>query len=202
MNVWRKCLISFVLYLLVFALLVAFGVIVANSAYTDSSQAFVYDCQIDSTLQVYDGDTISDCKIFITDVDSRKAGKVWPGLWVEHGKLYVITDIRIAGIEAPERRVSRKNRDGTVRSEMSRRNERFAADQSRAALMNLLLDNRLRFQVVNPKRGKYFGRIVADCVVNGVDVGDYLLKQGHVVTYDGGTKPELDWDKLDKGLVR
>lgn len=190
----RKLLIT--LLLAIFALL-AFGFYLATGA-----EPLAYDCQIEDALQVYDGDTIKDCKVLIAPVASETEGEVWPGLVIEDCKLYVVSDLRIAGIDTPEKRTSTKKRDGTTRSFKSRANEKWAAAESQKALMQLLSSNDFKFQIVDPQLGKYAGRIVGRCVVNGIDAAQYLIERGHALPYDGGTKAELDWEKLDKGLMR
>ena len=167
-----------------------------------SNAPLAYDCRIEDALQVYDGDTIKDCKVLIAPTSSSQIGEVWPGIIIEKGKLYVVTDLRIAGIDTPEKRTSTENRDGTPRSERSRANEKWAAQESQKALMQLLSSNDFNFQIVDPILGKYAGRIVGRCIVNGVDASQYLIDRGHALPYAGGTKAELDWELLDKGLMR
>ena len=190
----RKLLIT--LLFTIFALL-AFGFYLATGA-----EPLAYDCKIEDALQVYDGDTIKDCKVLIAPVASQTDGEVWPGLVIEDCKLYVVTDLRIAGIDTPEKRTSTKKKDGTPRSERSRANEKWAAAESQKALMQLLSSNDFKFQIVDPELGKYAGRIVGRCIVDGIDAAQYLIDRGHALPYDGGTKAELDWEKLDKGLMR
>lgn len=191
----RKILITLLLTVLA---LLAFGFYRATGA-----EPLAYDCQIEDALQIYDGDTIKDCKVYITSAPCEtKTGEVWPGLVIENNKLYVVTDLRIAGIDTPEKRTSTKKRDGTPRSERSRANEKWAAAESQKALMQLLSQNDFNFQIVDPILGKYAGRTVGRCVVNGIDAAQYLIERGHALPYDGGTKAELDWETLDKGLMR
>jgi endonuclease YncB( thermonuclease family) len=42
----------------------------------------------------------------------------------------------------------------------------------------------------NIKRGKYF-RLIADVYIDGVSLGEQLIKHGHAVEYSGKAKP--DW---------
>jgi len=167
-----------------------------------SNAPLAYDCRIEDALQVYDGDTIKDCKVLIAPTSSSSIGEVWPGIIIEQGNVCVVTDLRIAGIDTPEKRASMKKRDGTPRSEKSRANEKWAAHESQVALMQLLSSNDFKFQIVDPQQGKYAGRTVGRCVVNGIDAAQYLISRGHALPYDGGTKTELDWETLDKGLMR
>jgi endonuclease YncB( thermonuclease family) len=44
----------------------------------------------------------------------------------------------------------------------------------------------------NPKRDKYF-RIVADVEFDGESLSVFLLNRGLAVSYDGGTKKDVDW---------
>jgi endonuclease YncB( thermonuclease family) len=43
----------------------------------------------------------------------------------------------------------------------------------------------------NMRRGKYF-RIVADVIIDDVNLGDELLSQGLAQRYDGGKKPKWE----------
>ena len=106
------------------------------------------------------------------------------------------TDIRINGIDTPEKRPLKKKRDGTLRSEVGRSNEKYAAAQSRLALLKLLQENELKFVVSNPTIGKYAGRIVAAVNVDGINAGQFLIKNGYALPYDGGRKVELDWEQF------
>jgi micrococcal nuclease len=45
-----------------------------------------------------------------------------------------------------------------------------------------------KIELKNMKRGKYF-RIIANVEVDGVDLGDLLVKKGLAKVYDGGSKP-------------
>ena len=149
--------------------------------------------------QVYDGDTLKDVRIAIwhrTKKPPKEPEELWAGVWImPDGMIEIETDIRIAGIDTPEKRVSTKNPDGTKRSEASRNRERAAAAASRQALVGLLRDNHFRMTIRNPQHGKYAGRTVADVVVIDENAAKYLIKHGHAKPYDGGTKPKWDWGK-------
>ena len=129
-------------------------------------------------------------------------GEVWPGIFTDENGFYVQTDIRISGIDTPEKRPSTKNKDGSKRSEVSRNNEKKAAAASRQALVDLLRQHNFEFKVLSPEEGKYAGRTVAVCEIGGRDVAEYLIEKGHALPYDGGTKTTVNWDVLDKGLMR
>ena len=155
----------------------------------------IYHSQLVSIHQVYDGDTLKDVRVKVFDFGSTEFGEVWAGVYVAQDGVYVKTDIRVNGIDTPEKRVSTKNADGSKRSEASRTRERQAAYASRQALVDLLKSNNLRVQLSNPIHGKYAGRTVADVSVGGVDVAEFLIKAGHAKPYAGGTKPDWGWGK-------
>ena len=114
----------------------------------------VYPCTIADIEQVYDGDTISRVRILVQRVDLstlERLGEVFPNVVLDGDGVYVQNGIRIAKIDTPEMRPSTKKRDGTVRSEVSRENERKAARaNARDAVRTLLEGNDLAFTI---KRG-------------------------------------------------
>ena len=151
--------------------------------------------------QVYDGDTLKDVRIVVWNPGFLSGNKppkepqeLWAGVWImPNGNIEVETDIRIAGIDTPEKRASTKNPDGSKRSEASRNREKAAAAAARQALIDLLKDNKYEMRIRNPQHGKYAGRTVADVIVIDEDVARYLILRGHAKAYDGGTKPTWDW---------
>ena len=149
-----------------------------------------YPSKLTSEKQIYDGDTIQDVRIEILDMrENVPAGELWPGVFLTSERTIEIeTDIRINGIDTPEKRPLKKKRDGTLRSEVGRSNEKYAAAQSRLALLKLLQENELKFVVSNPTIGKYAGRIVAAVNVDGINAGQFLIKNGYALPYDGGTE--------------
>ena len=163
-----------------------------------------YPSKLTSEKQVYDGDTLQDVRIEILDMrENVPAGELWPGVFLTPERTIEIeTDIRINGIDTPEKRPLKKKRDGTLRSEVGRSNEKYAAAQSRLALLKLLQANELKFVVSNPTIGKYAGRIVAAVNVDGINAGQFLIKNGYALPYDGGRKVELDWENLSDGKMR
>ena len=163
-----------------------------------------YPSKLTSEKQVYDGDTLKDVRIQVLDLNEKVApGELWPGVFLtqEH-TIEIETDIRLSGIDTPEKRPFKKKRDGTLRSAKSLSNERYAAMHARIALLNLLKDNELAFTVSAPKIGKYAGRIVAAVEVKNMDAAQYLIENGHALPYDGGQKVELDWENLSEGAMR
>lgn len=81
--------------------------------------------------------------------------------------------IRINGIDTPELR-GKCDKE----KQLARKAKQFTVEHLRAAKSIILK---------NIKRGKYF-RLIADVYVDGVSLGDQLLKQGHAVKYTGKTK--------------
>ena len=167
-----------------------------------------YPSKLTSEKQIYDGDTLQDVRIEILDMGSGletpfTPSELWPGVFLTPERTIEIeTDIRINGIDTPEKRPLKKKRDGTLRSEVGRSNEKYAAAQSRLVLLKLLQENELKFVVSNPTIGKYAGRIVAAVNVDGINAGQFLIKNGYALPYDGGRKVELDWNNLSDGKMR
>ena len=163
-----------------------------------------YPSKLTSEKQIYDGDTLQDVRIEILDMrENVPADELWPGVFLTPERTIEIeTDIRINGIDTPEKRPLKKKRDGTLRSEVGRSNEKYAAAQSRLALLKLLQENELKFVVSNPTIGKYAGRIVAAVNIDGVDVAQFLIENDNALPYDGGKKTELDWENLSDGKMR
>ena len=168
-----------------------------------STDEGVYACSIVDATHVYDGDTISNVRILVAALDLnslKRLGEVFPNIVLEPTGIYVVNGLRIAGIDTPEIRTSKKKRDGTPRTEASRANEKKAAIAARDAVRTLITDNDYRFTIQNVDMDKY-GRVLADVFVGQVNVAEYLILKGHAIRYDGGRKEELDWDALDRGLV-
>lgn len=165
-----------------------------------------YECSISDVSQVYDGDTISEVIILVAAVNLETAaelGEVFPDIALKRGGVYVQNEVRIAGIDTPEMRPLTKKSDGTRRSDASRVNKKkaaIAAIAARAAVRRLLEANSLRFTLTDMEHDK-FGRMLGKVFVNGVDVKEYLIANRLALWYDGGMREELDWDKLDQGLM-
>jgi len=81
--------------------------------------------------------------------------------------------IRINGIDTPELR-GKCDKE----KQLARLAKQFTVERLRAAKSIVLK---------NIKRGKYF-RLVADVYVDGVSLGEQLIKQGHAVKYIGKAK--------------
>jgi endonuclease YncB( thermonuclease family) len=108
--------------------------------------------------------------ISIYDGDTFRANlKGYPDIVGEH------ISIRINGIDTPELR-------GKCDKEklLARKAKQFTVEHLRAA-KNITLKN--------IKRGKYF-RLIADVYIDGVILGELLIKQDHAVKYIGKTKKQ------------
>ena len=81
--------------------------------------------------------------------------------------------IRINGIDTPELR-GKCDKE----KQLARLAKQFTVERLRAAKSVVLK---------NIKRGKYF-RLIADVYVDGVNLGEQLIKHGHAVKYKGKTK--------------
>ena len=178
---------------LVITIAVSFGLI----SHTQVSDV-EYSARITDYHNVYDGDTIQDVRIKVMDlvIPVEKQGEVWPGIFLRINGVYTETDVRIAGIDTPEKRPLKKWRDGTERSETVRNAEREAAEHARQTLIGLIEDADGVIIVKNPQLGKYAGRIVADIYVKDserdlINVSEYLIENGHAYSYDGGRKKEF-----------
>ena len=158
--------------------------------------------KIHDASQIYDGDTLKDVKILVSRGHACTVGEVWPGVFATENGFYIETDIRIAGIDTPEKRPSTKT--GTVPHARKRVEitKSTPAQASRNALIGLLRRHNFEFKITAPQQGKYAGRTVAHCRVGDIDVSEYLIEKGHALPYDGGTKTHVNWEVLDKGLMR
>ena len=81
--------------------------------------------------------------------------------------------IRINGIDTPELRGKCDEE-----KQLARLAKQFTVERLRAAKSVVLK---------NIKRGKYF-RLIADVYVDGVNLGEQLVRQGHAIRYKGNTK--------------
>lgn len=138
----------------------------------------IYKCVIDTQKQVYDGDTIKDVRIEV-EIPSLEVG-----FWLSR-------DIRINGIDTPEKRPKRAGR--TLESLTA---EKAAAREARLFLIDLLKANDFQFEIGDVGYGKYAGRVLADVFIQGVSVAESMIAAGHAVAYEGGMKiPYDEWSK-------
>jgi len=87
--------------------------------------------------------------------------------------------VRIRGIDTPEIR---------TKSDCEKALGYKAKDALAALLKGKVVETS------NEANGKYAGRVLADVTADGIDVGDYMIKNGYARKYDGG-KRNHDWCK-------
>ena len=95
-------------------------------------------------------------------------------------------NIRVSGVDTPEIRTKNKCEKSKARNAKK--------------LVSNLLKNSTRIDLENIKRGKYF-RIVADVVIDGKSLKNYLLKNGFAYSYQGGTKKKMNWCKTYREIA-
>lgn len=168
--------------------------------YLAYAQDIIYIGSIDDIqTQVYDGDTIKDVLVKVA-TEKTPDGEVWPGVHVIDGDVYVSFDLRINGIDTPEKRPKKAGR--TAQSLL---NEKLAAKKAREAVVQLITKGKKQILIKNPETGKYAGRMLGDAFIKDgkqlISIADHLIKHGHALKYDGGTKAKVNWDVLDKGYM-
>lgn len=158
-----------------------------------------YTALIEDVRDIYDGDTIERVHLKLEGLFAHAGtvGEVFPDVFARDGEVWVKTNVRIAGIDAPELHPHHRDRAGNVRTVASLASEHAAAMKARDVVATLLRRNGLQFEIRNPLLGKYAGRTVAEVWVPDTDgtfvnVSDVLLERGLAYPYDGGTKTEWD----------
>lgn len=179
-------------YLLFFGILLLFGILVAMFLYGEAP--VYYEVQLEDASQIYDGDTLKDVAIKLKEfetTDTSETETLWPGIVIKGGVLYVVTDVRLSGIDTPEKRPLRSGRTAE-----SLAKEKAAAAVAQSALAEILSETDMRFYLSNPQLGKYAGRIVSDVYVKQdgkfQNVSELLIEGGHAIRYDGGEKVPFD----------
>lgn len=140
---------------------------------------------------IYDGDTWTDMYITIKTFDGENHPPeiLWDGIFLGEDKLYVVTDIRLKGIDTPEKRPARAGR-----TPESIAREKAAAEAAKDAVEALLEKHEWDFVITEPERGKYAGRTVANILVGTerISIADFLIEKGLGYRYDGGKKKAFD----------
>ena len=159
----------------------------------ESQEVKEYSALFGDHSKVYDGDTLKDIYVVIHKFEglSDKGSVLFPGIYLKKDTLYVVTDLRIFGIDTPEMKPRKAGR-----TEVSRMKEKKAAAEARQALVELFEAHDFEFVVRNVQYGKYAGRVVSEVLVGSdrINAADYLLQRGYALPYDGGTKPTAaDW---------
>ncbi|MEO0334928.1 MAG: thermonuclease family protein [Pseudomonadota bacterium] len=86
--------------------------------------------------------------------------------------------VRLKGVDTPELR---------TKDECEKRKAIEAQK-----VVEQMLSNADRIDLINPERGKYF-RVLADIIVDGDSLAEELLKRRLAVEYHGRTKPDVNW---------
>lgn len=87
-------------------------------------------------------------------------------------------NIRVFGVDTPEIRT--KNQCEKTKAKNAKK------------LVASLLKKAKRIDLEKIQRGKYF-RIVADVIIDGKSLSEYLLKNGLAYAYNGGKKKKMNW---------
>ena len=150
-----------------------------------------YTAEFGDHSHIYDGDTWIDMYITVKTLEKTDypAEVLWPGIFLAEDTLYVVTDIRLKGIDTPE------NHPATAgRTQESLAKEKAAAEQAKAAAEALLASNNYEFIVTEPQMGKYAGRTVANILIGEerINLADYLIEKGLGYRYGGGHKIPFD----------
>lgn len=153
-----------------------------------------YEAYITDASAIYDGDSILHTYFRVPGVSVVEgvSGELLPEIFAKDGQLWVHAEIRLAGIDAPERHPRHLLPDGTERGPKEIAHEAHLAWQARSVLVDAITAAGLSFELRNLQKGKY-SRIVAQVWVkddNGVflNMSDVLLKKGLAYPYDGSTK--------------
>lgn len=103
-----------------------------------------------------------------------------------HPLIGEMVNIRVRGVDTPE--IKTKNQCEKEKARHAKK------------LVENLFKNAKRIDLQNIERGKYF-RIVADVILDGKSLSHYLLKNGLAVSYNGGTKQNIDWCKSTRDIA-
>jgi len=120
----------------------------------DECRFYTYKAQI---TQVYDGDTVT------ADID------LGFHIWVRGEKL------RLYGIDTPEMRSNAAHKVDAA--------EKFRAVAAKNALSNLILNKDVILCTLKDKKGKYGRYLAKITTLDGVDVNEWMIKQGHAKPY-------------------
>jgi micrococcal nuclease len=115
------------------------------------------------------------CVKYVKNYDADTITVEIPGI---HPLLGNKINVRVSGVDTPELRT--KNQC-----------EKAAGYKAKLAVEKILKKAE-RIDLVGVRRGKYF-RIVADVIVDGASIGEYLLKAKMAYKYNGATKDLINW---------
>jgi len=120
-------------------------------------------------------DTTFRCVKYIKNYDGDTITFQIPNV---HPLLGKKISIRVNGVDTPEIR---------TKNQCEKKWGYIARDKVTA-----IIESAKRIDLINIKRGKYF-RIVADVIIDGKNLKDYLLKNQLAYEYNGGTKSKVNW---------
>ena len=156
-----------------------------------------FEARVDDIEHVYDGDTINHVQFRLPDIEVLKGGhlgEVYPDIFSQQDGVWIHVNVRVAGIDAPERHPRHRYPDGSLRPPEDIAREHALAMRARQVVVDLLEANHLRFQIRNPELGKYAQRVVAELwardpeTTDLINVGEQLINQALAYPYEGGTK--------------
>ena len=142
---------------------------------------------------VIDGDTINDVSVKIFEkpvnfADDWEHQELWPGVQLRDDGIYAYNKIRIKGIDTPE--MNPKRGDRAPESINLEKKRAVDAKKFLRALITKSNQQKIRnltVKITNPGPGSFYGRIVADVLVNKdgkeVSVAEELVREGHAVEY-------------------
>ena len=140
-----------------------------------------YTGKLYRSSQVYDGDTLKDAHVKIADFNTR--GEIWPGILITDDGVFSTLDLRLAGIDTPEKRTKNQR-------------EKALAMKAQAKLVDLMMGQANgHFFVKNPKLGKYAGRVVCEVWIrnprdgSALNVSQAMLDAKMAKPYAGGKRP-------------
>lgn len=155
-----------------------------------------YNAKIRSIETIYDGDTIDKVEFRlpgVMPVADAQLGEIYPELFLRDDGLWCIINVRLAGIDTPERHPRHHYPDGVERPAEDIAREHAQAMQARAEVVQLLSQSNLQFHLRNCQLGKYAGRIVGEVWVQRnadafINISEHLIERGLGYRYDGGKK--------------
>ena len=156
-----------------------------------------YNARIENINHVYDGDTIEHVMFKLpgtTVIPGAECGEIYPDIFLQNDGVYVHINVRLAGIDCPERHPRHNYPDGSPREAYEIEREAELGLRARDTLRELITQNGLQFEIRNCQLGKYAGRIVAEVWIHEPESGDYvnvsewLIDKAFAYPYEGGTK--------------
>ncbi len=165
---------------------------------TDSQSYPFYLIERRDSSNIYDGDTIQDVWIPILPLGKTSTSRreIWPGIWIEDSNVYRVIDIRLEGIDTPNKHPGKRGR-----TQASRTREKAAAAYATDELRSIVEVFEGNIYLKNPRQDKYAGRVIASLQIgmkDPIDISELLIDMGHGYVYNGNTKQDFDeWYELE-----